>query len=79
MKNAIFSYGPVGVAFEVMPDFKLYSSGIYTSTNCSTDPDDVNHGVVGIGYGVEESTDMEYWIMKNSWGEKWGDHGFFKI
>lgn len=35
--------------------------------------DDVNHGVVLIGYTED------YWIIKNSWGEDWGIDGYAHI
>lgn len=38
---------------------------------------DVNHAVVAVGYGVEDG--VPYWLIKNSWGENWGDHGYFKM
>ena len=38
---------------------------------------DVNHAVLAVGYGVED--DVEYWLIKNSWGENWGDDGYFKM
>lgn len=37
----------------------------------------MNHAVVAVGYGVEDG--VPYWLIKNSWGENWGDHGYFKM
>jgi len=40
-----------------------------------------NHAVLLIGWGKEmiNNTETKYWIAKNSWGDKWGDKGYFKI
>lgn len=77
LKTAIFSRGPVSIAFMVVDGFRDYSVGVYSSDVCKNTTADVNHAVLAVGYGVED--DIPYWIVKNSWGPEWGDKGFFKI
>lgn len=69
---------PVSVAFEVIQDFRFYKDGVFTSTTCGQGPTDVNHAVLAVGYGVSEEG-TPYWIIKNSWGNSWGDGGYFKM
>ncbi|CAA0810960.1 Thiol protease aleurain [Striga hermonthica] len=77
LKHAVAFSRPVSVAFEVVNGFKLYKEGVYTSTKCGSSPMDVNHAVLAVGYGVENG--IPYWLIKNSWGAEWGDHGYFKM
>lgn len=71
-----------------------YHSGIVTEDflRCSDSSREVNHGVLLVGYGsVGDSTNpsgaehvqsgkcKDYWIIRNSWGSTWGEHGFFRL
>lgn len=62
---------PVSVAIEADgKDFQLYSSGVFTG-KCGTNLD---HGVALVGYGNENG--LDYYILRNSWGESWGSGGY---
>ena len=53
----------------------MYRSGVYTNTTDCDLPQ--THGVVIVGYGTMDSID--YWIIRNSWGDWWGDKGYVKM
>ena len=79
MKNAMYGHGPMAVAYQVYDDFRFYKKGVYTSTGCKNGEMDVNHAVLATGFGYDEESGLDFWNIKNSWGAKWGDEGYFKI
>ena len=50
-----------------------YESGVYDGHCGST----IDHAVVLVGYGTENGKD--YYLVRNSWGEGWGEGGYFHM
>merc|ERR1719444_12206 len=84
----IYHNGPIVVSFEPAEDFMFYSDGIYRSApsgakvsmisgNREKPWQKVDHAVLAVGWGVENG--QKYWRVQNSWGEDWGEDGFFRM
>lgn len=82
MKELV-SKQPVGVAmYSNHHCLSGYSSGTIMPHHCKCQSSDgeVNHAVTIIGYGKSELEECEdYWLVKNSWGDDWGEDGTFKL
>lgn len=70
MKDEIYKRGPITCRIEATDSFYRYSGGVYYE-----DLNDIhlNHDVSIVGWGIN------YWIGRNSWGNYWGESGFFRI
>ena len=74
MKTALASQ-PLSVSIEADRSvFQNYASGIFNSAQCGTTLD---HATNVVGWGTSGTTD--YWIMRNSWGTTWGEHGYMRL
>jgi len=75
LKTAI-AMQPVSVGIEA-DDFQFYKSGVFDDwTGCG---DQLNHGVLAVGYGTDQASGKMFWKIKNSWGGAWGESGFFRL
>ena len=74
--KAAVALGPVSIAVEADTKiFQFYSGGVVT--DIALCGQNLDHGVLIVGYGVENG--LKYWLVKNSWGEGWGESGYIKL
>lgn len=67
---------PVVVAMDGSDDsFKNYAGGVYRGP-CGHS---LNHETLLVGYGTTDDWDYDYWIVKNSYGEGWGENGYMRM
>jgi len=77
IRHNIYMWGPVSTGMQIYPDFYTFDpkNDIYEWTGIG--PRVGGHGVEIVGWGEERG--KKYWIIKNSWGTKWGMDGYFRM
>jgi len=61
--------GPLSIAVDATDGWQTYHSGIKSA--CSGR--NLDHGVGIVGFGDN------YWIIRNSWGQSWGEAGYIRV
>ncbi len=72
MKEALCKYGPLAACVKVTPAFQAYRSGIFDEHARTSGPRDINHAITIVGWDDNKKA----WLVKNSWGTRWGDKGY---
>ena len=67
--------GPVITGMRMTMDFSSYECGVFCT---SMDEFLGGHAVEVVDYGTT-SEGMDFWVVKNSWSEFWGEGGYFRI
>ena len=78
VKKLVYNYGSATVALHAAHSaFQNYKGGVFTGCWGMGTNLELDHAVTVVGYGTENGQD--YWLIKNSWGQDWGEKGFAKI
>lgn len=73
LTETLYNVGPISVAIDASSkEFRFYKSGVFDKCGTSLD-----HAVLLTGFGVENGN--EYYTIKNSWGDSYGDSGYIRI
>lgn len=82
IQSELVDIGPLSVLLDAT-QLQYYKEGVWTGQASPSHPalgcskEYLDHAVLLTGYGVDGG--VEYWSVKNSWGEKWGENGYFRI
>jgi len=72
MMKEIYTRGPVACGIDANPLLN-YENGVITKRSDETD-----HVVSVVGWG-QDKENGGYWIVRNSWGEYWGEMGYMRV
>ena len=76
LMNAVAAIGPMAISAAAEP-WQSYESGVFQGTSA-----DVDHAIQLVGYGTDATlpaAEADYWLVRNSWSEGWGEKGYIRV
>ena len=78
IKEFLYETSPLVVALNAIALYS-YTGGIIDVPSSQCPASGINHVATLVGYGHDDTENKDYWTIKNSWGENWGEDGYFRI
>ncbi|KAH9586682.1 Peptidase C1A [Trypanosoma melophagium] len=76
--EALATVGPLAVSVDA-GQWKNYVESIFDLCGKDGSNITINHAVHLVGYGSDNVTRQDYWIVRNSWGKDWGENGYIQL
>jgi cathepsin L len=73
--DALARVGPLAVIVQAST-WMAYAGGIFDGCAANVTLD---HVVLLVGYGRDAGLRRDYWVVRNSWGPAWGEHGYIRL
>jgi cathepsin X len=73
MAAEIMANGPIACGIDAGPILN-YTTGIVSEAG-----EGVDHVISIVGWNTDKDSGKQYWLVRNSWGEYWGDMGFVYV
>jgi len=73
LAQQLVAIGPLSICVVADDQWQDYSFGVIDG--CSHNANDINHGVQLTGFDMDDG----FWIIRNSWGEDWGNMGYVYV
>jgi cathepsin X len=75
MMSEIYNRGPIACGINANAILQ-YGGGVYDN---GTESKEIDHIISITGWGYDNSTGKQYWNVRNSWGEYWGEMGYIRV